>query len=78
MQIGGTEYIIFVNNKEAVSMAKKKLRIDKSQCIGCGCCAGTYPDDITIGDDGLAELISGEGEEEVVGVCPVSAISLAE
>lgn len=59
-------------------MAKKKLKIDKSLCIGCGCCAGTYPDDIKIGDDGLAELIAGEADEEAVSVCPVGAISEEE
>ena len=56
-------------------MAKKKMRIDKSLCIGCGCCAGTYPEDIRIGDDGLAELIADEADEEAVSICPVGAIS---
>ena len=59
-------------------MAKKKVRIDQSLCIGCGCCAGTYPDDFAIGDSGLAEIVSGEGEEEAVSVCPVGAISVEE
>jgi ferredoxin len=59
-------------------MAKKKLKIDQSLCIGCGCCAGTYPDDIKIGDNGLAELITGEADEEAVSVCPVGAISVEE
>lgn len=59
-------------------MAKKKLKIDQSLCIGCGACAGTYPEDIRIGDAGLAEVISGEGEEDAVGVCPVGAISVEE
>ncbi len=59
-------------------MEKKKVSIDKSLCIGCGCCAGTYPDDITIGDDGLAEVINGVAEEEVASVCPVGAISVEE
>ena len=59
-------------------MAKKKLKIDQSLCIGCGCCAGTYPDDIKIGDNGLAELITGEADEEAVSICPVGAISEEE
>ncbi len=59
-------------------MAKKKLKIDQSLCIGCGCCAGTYPDDIKMGDDGLAEPIADVAEEDVVGVCPVGAISVEE
>ena len=59
-------------------MAKKKVRVDQSLCIGCGCCAGTYPDDFAIVDSGLAEAITGEGEEEAVSVCPVGAISVEE
>jgi len=59
-------------------MAKKKLKIDQSLCIGCGCCAGTYPDDIKIADNGLAELITGEADEEAVSICPVGAISEEE
>jgi len=59
-------------------MAKKKVRVDQSLCIGCSCCAGTYPEDFVIGDSGLAEAVSGEGEEEAVSVCPVGAISVEE
>ena len=59
-------------------MAKKKLKIDQSLCIGCGCCAGTYPDDIKIGDSGLAEVIAEVGDEDAVSVCPVGAISVEE
>ena len=56
-------------------MAKKKVRIDQSLCIGCGCCAGTYPEDFKIGDHGLAELVTDEAEEDAVSICPVGAIS---
>ena len=59
-------------------MEKKKVRVDSSLCIGCGCCAGTYPDDFAIGDSGLAEAVTGEGDEEAVAVCPVGAISVEE
>lgn len=59
-------------------MAKKRVKVDQSLCIGCGCCAGTYPDDFQIGDSGLAEVVTGEGEEEAVSVCPVGAISVEE
>lgn len=59
-------------------MAKKKVRIESSLCIGCGCCAGTYPDDFQIGDSGLAEVVTGEGEEDAVSLCPVGAISVEE
>ena len=59
-------------------MEKKKVTIDKSVCIGCGCCAGTYPDDFAIGADGLAEAVTGEAEEDAAAVCPVGAISVEE
>ena len=59
-------------------MDKKRIKIDQSLCIGCGACAGTYPDDFQIGDAGLAEVITGEGEEDAVNVCPVVAISVEE
>ena len=59
-------------------MAKKKVKIDQSLCIGCGCCAGTYPDDFKIGDSGLAELVADEAEEDAVSICPVGAISVEE
>ncbi len=55
-------------------MARKKVKINKDVCIGCGCCAGTYPDDFAIGDDGLAQAVNGEADEEAVAVCPVGAI----
>jgi len=59
-------------------MAKKKIRIDKGQCLGCGCCAGSYPEDIVMGADGLAETVTGVADEEAVGICPVGAISVEE
>lgn len=59
-------------------MAKKKVRIDKSLCIGCGCCAGTYPEDIKMNDEGLAELVADVADEDAAGVCPVGAISVEE
>lgn len=58
-------------------MAKKKVKIDQSLCIGCACCAGTYPDAFKIGDSGLAEVIA-EADEEAVSVCPSGAISVEE
>ena len=59
-------------------MAKKRVKVDQSACIGCGCCAGTYPDDFRIGDSGLAEPVADLAEEEAVSVCPVGAISVEE
>lgn len=59
-------------------MAKKKIHIDSSLCIGCGSCAANYPDDIKMNDDGLAESITGECEEDVKDMCPVGAISVED
>ncbi|MCR4880307.1 MAG: ferredoxin [Bacilli bacterium] len=59
-------------------MAKKKVKVDESLCMGCGACAGSYPDDFQIGDSGLAEAITGEGDEEAASVCPFGAISVEE
>lgn len=59
-------------------MAKKKVKIVADLCIGCGCCVGVYPDDYQINDSGLAEVTTGEGEEEAVSVCPVGAIVVDE
>ena len=58
-------------------MEKKKISIDKSVCIGCGCCAGTYPDDFKIGDSGLAEVVAGEAEE-AEAVATVGDLSTGE
>lgn len=59
-------------------MAKKKVKVDQSLCIGCAACVGTFPEDFQIGDSGLAEPVSGEAEEEAVSVCPCGAISVEE
>ena len=59
-------------------MAKKKVKVDSSACIGCGACEGSYPDDFKIGDEGFAVAVSGEADEEAASVCPVGAISVEE
>lgn len=59
-------------------MAKKKIKIDQNVCIGCGTCAACYAEDIKIGDNGLAEPINGQADEEAATVCPVGAISVEE
>jgi ferredoxin len=56
----------------------KKVRVNKDLCIGCGLCAGTAPDAFQIGDDGKAEPVTGEAEDDVADTavenCPVGAI----
>ncbi len=59
-------------------MAKKKLKIDCDLCMGCGACAASYPNDITMNDDGHAQLVNSEAEEEIVNICPFGAISEEE
>lgn len=55
-------------------MARKKVRVEQSACIGCNTCVAVYPDDFTLNESGLAEATTGEADEESIGVCPVSAI----
>lgn len=55
-------------------MARKKIRVDQSACIGCNTCVAVYPDDFTLNDAGLADVVTGEADEEALGVCPVGAI----
>ena len=67
-----------VNPRRSNLMARKKIKIDASACMGCGACAGAYPDDIVLNDNGVAEAVTGEADEEVVSVCPFGAISEEE
>ena len=59
-------------------MAKKQVKIDPNSCIMCGACVGSYPDDFKFSDEGPAEPVSGEADEESADVCPVGAISFEE
>jgi ferredoxin len=56
-------------------MERKKIVIDQANCIGCGACSATYPEDIVLNADGLAETVSGEADAEAIDICPVGAIS---
>ena len=55
-------------------MARKKVRVEASACIGCSTCVAVYPDDFVMNHAGLAEAVTGEADEESIGVCPVGAI----
>ena len=59
-------------------MAKKRVKIDAAACIMCGACVGSYPDDFEFSPEGPAALITGEADEDAIGVCPVGAISEEE
>jgi ferredoxin len=56
-------------------MERKKIVIDTSACIGCGACSATYPEDITLNDEGLAVSLTGEADAEAIDICPVGAIT---
>jgi len=61
----------------------KKLVVDKDKCLGCGTCVALAPKVFRIGDNGKAEVIDQEGEEEsviqnAIDSCPVNAIGWQE
>ncbi|MBL7159079.1 ferredoxin [Candidatus Microgenomates bacterium] len=61
----------------------KKLVIDKDLCIGCGTCATLAPKTFKLADDGKAQVINQEGDdqeaiENAIDSCPVQAISWKE
>lgn len=59
-------------------MAKKKVKINANECIMCGACVGSYPEDFEFSDQGTATPITGEADEDAADVCPVGAISFEE
>lgn len=55
------------------------LKIDKNKCIGCGLCAGAYPETFAMNQEGKAEVINPEVNEnnrQAIDDCPVEAISI--
>ena len=59
-------------------MAKKKVKVNAEECIMCGACVGSYPDDYEFDENGIAVPITGVADEDSVDVCPVGAISFEE
>ena len=64
-------------------MAKYKINLDRSKCIGCGACVAACPSNWEMQDDGKTrnkkEIISDSeysGNKEAEEVCPVNAINL--
>lgn len=54
------------------------LKIDDDKCIGCGLCAGNYPETFAMNAEGKAEVINPEENDEnikSIDDCPVGAIS---
>ena len=66
-------------------MGKFKITLKKDECIGCGACASTCPDnwEMEQGDDVKAKPKKTELEEigcnkEAAEVCPVDVIKIEE
>lgn len=62
-----------------------KIKVDKNLCIGCGACQAIEPSIFELEDDGLANAIDTEIEEDIkenvidaMEGCPTSAISEIE
>lgn len=64
-----------------------KVKVNKDVCIGCGACSQVAEAIFTMGDDGLAEVISTVNEVSVeekdncidaYESCPVGAIEIIE
>lgn len=54
------------------------LKIDQDKCIGCGLCAGSYPENFAMNMEGKAEVINpqvNDNNRRAVDDCPVEAIS---
>ncbi len=57
--------------------------VDQDTCTGCGLCPDIAPDTFALNDDGVAEVIDPQGDDEdtiqeAIDSCPVSAIDWAE
>ncbi|KUO65873.1 MAG: ferredoxin [Gracilibacter sp. BRH_c7a] len=60
-----------------------KAAVDQELCIGCGVCEGVCPEVFQMNDEGLAEAIKAEIDQEVLEEakqaqteCPVEAITI--
>jgi len=57
------------------------IKVDQNKCIGCGLCAGKYPETFQMNLDGKSEVINNKetpGAKESIADCPVKAISLTK
>jgi ferredoxin len=61
----------------------KKPVVDQDMCTGCGLCPDIAPGTFDMNDDGLAEVVDPQGDDEdtiqeAIDSCPVGAISWEE
>lgn len=57
--------------------------VDQDTCTGCGLCPDIAPDTFKLNDEGVAEVINPQGDDEdtiqeAIDSCPVEAISWEE
>lgn len=58
-----------------------KINVDKDLCIACGSCVAIDSETFAFGDDGLAEAISNEINDDTrdaAEACPTDAITIEE
>ncbi len=60
-------------------MAKAPV-VDQDTCTGCGLCEQIAPNTFRLGDDGIAEVVDAQGDDEdtiqeAIDSCPVEALS---
>ncbi|MGD9519289.1 MAG: ferredoxin [Armatimonadota bacterium] len=60
-------------------MAKAPV-FDQDTCTGCGLCEQIAPNTFRLGDDGIAEVVDAQGDDEdtiqeAIDSCPVEALS---
>lgn len=58
----------------------KKPVVDQDMCTGCGLCPDIASETFAMNDDGVAEVIDPQGDDEdtiqeAIDTCPVEAIS---
>lgn len=61
----------------------KEVIVQQNNCVGCGMCAGLYPEVFTMNDDGKSEVINQATAQDVdnndlVNSCPMGAIQIKE
>jgi len=56
-----------------------KVILNEDRCIGCGACMSVAPDNFTFNDEGRAEIINSEINDNAIEaseICPVNAITV--
>ncbi len=64
-------------------MGKKKIKINKDKCLGCGSCTFMYPEMFYLDENGKAEVkelkkIDEEKLQSAIDACAAEAIEIEE